>query len=458
MSTLSTPNVLLLISDEHNPFFSSPYGHPTVRTPNMDRLARTGTLYENAYCPSPLCMPARSAFMSGRYVHEIQTYNNCNVFTFSYPTYGAVLRQAGVHTVHVGKTDVYAPSSALGFSEMLAPGDRTPPGDINFRRDPLPIRRGAADRADSFGVPPDGRDPFATDNRRMEIALDWLQDKASDIDKPWVLSVNLVKPHFPHYVTKELWEMYAGKGDLPRYGADCPPARHPYARDLQAHFETRDFAEDQVRGLRRGYLGCVTYADRQLGRLLDALEQSGQLANTVVAYTTDHGEMLGKFGMWWKCTLYEDAARVPLIVAGPGFGPGQRVQTAVSLLDLQATLFEATGTARPDAWHGSPLQSLQQDDPERVVFSEYHGHGTRGSAYMIRKGPWKLIWYHEAPNQLFNLDEDPDEQHNLYLENPDRAHEMESALHDICSPEAEHHQAEIFIQRQIEAIAGQEAK
>ncbi len=195
-------NFVVVMSDEHNPRVSSVHGHPMVHTPNLDRLAARGTVYENMYCPSPLCMPCRSAFMSGRRVHEVQCYSNCNVFPFEYPSYGQVLREQGVHTAHIGKVDVYRPGAELGFSEMLLPGDRKPPGDINISRDPLAIRADGASRAHGYG--PRDRNPFGGDDRVVERALDWLATQPEVLDQPWVLVVQIVKPHFPHIVTQEL--------------------------------------------------------------------------------------------------------------------------------------------------------------------------------------------------------------------------------------------------------------
>ena len=446
-------NTILLMSDEHNPFFSSVYGHPFIQTPAMQALAEDGVVFESAYCLSPLCMPCRSAFISGRYVHDIQVYSNCRVHVKdSYPSYAAVLTEQGVHTAHVGKTHAYAHGLQLGFSEIHMTDGLRMPGDANIQRKPLKVRAKSAARAGKFGP---AADPFQGDDARMAIALDWIQTKASAVDRPWVLSINLSKPHFSHYVTQELWDMYPEGGDLPKYGADCDTAQHPYARDLRAHFQTEQFSEDQVRGLRRGYLGCVTYVDRQLARILVALDKVGARQDTNVIYTTDHGEMLGKFGMWWKCTLLEDAARVPLIAAGPDFPSAARVQTPVSLMDLQATLFRIFGAQRPEAWVGEPLQNIPENDPDRVVFSEYHAHGTRAGAYMIRKADWKLIYCVEAPHQLFNLAEDPDELDNRFDREPARAAELVKELRRICDPEAEDRRAFGFQRRQLETIEQQ---
>ena len=445
-------NVVLLISDEHNPRYSTLHGHPYIQTPNMERLARAGTVYENAYCSSPLCMPSRSAFMSGRWVHEIQTYSNCNeaMEDFSYPTYGGVLAEQGVHTVHIGKTHVYSPRAELGFSEMILPGDTAPPGDDNIGRTPLVIRPDAAERADRYGP---HADPFGTDLSYMAEAEHWLKLRAPEIDGPWLLAVNIHKPHFPHYTTQELWDLYPQAADLPEYGPECESANHPYALDLRAHFQTDGFGEAHTRGLRRGYLGCVTFVDEQLGRLMDALEKTGQLGDTDVIYTTDHGEMLGKFGMWWKCTLYEDSCRVPIIAAGPDFAADARVETPVAHLDLQSALFRCLGAERPSEWHGQPPQDVAADDPDRVVFSEYHAHGTRSGAYMVRQGQWKLIYYMKAPNQLFNLEDDPEELTNLANRHPDRVAALEAELRKICDPERENERAHAFERMQLKSIA-----
>ncbi len=447
-------NVLLLMSDEHNPLYSSPYGdpyHTGIQTPQMARLARMGTVFENAYCPSPLCAPSRGAFVSGRWVHDIQVYNNCNAFQFDYPTYGKVLREQGVYTVHAGKTDLYNRADKLGFSQMILPGDRALPGDKAISRHPVAVRQGEGEsRGKGYGVAQ--KNPFAHDDRVVDAAVDWLTARAPNLQQPWTLAVNVLKPHFPQMVTQELWDMYPKGGTLPPFGTNEATAQHPFAVSLRWHFDTAEMTEEQIRGLRRGYLGCVTEADRQLGKLLDALERTGQIENTLIAYTSDHGEMLGKFGMWWKCSLYEDSARVPLIVAGPGFKPGARVKTPVSTMDLQAAIFKSLNANRPAAWAGTPLQSIEVDDPHHVLFCEYHGHGVPASCFMVRKQAWKFIYYIGAPAQIFNLESDPNELHNLAVTNRSKAEEIERELRLICSPEAENQRAEAFIQKQLAAI------
>jgi len=443
------PNVVIYMSDEHNPFFSTVYGHKGIKTPNMARLTSMGTTFENAYCPSPLCMPSRSAFMSGRPVHQIQVYNNCRVVNFDYPSYGSVLKSQGVYTAYIGKTHVYNHFSKLGFSEMIRPLDTEPPGDTNIVRTPLTIRKGAASRADQYGP---RKDAFSEDQCCIDEAVEWLTKKAPTVGRPWTLTVNTEAPHFPHYVTQELWNMYADNADLPKYGPKYASANHPYAKDLKAHFETNLFSEEQIRGLRRGYLGRITWVDNALGHLIDTLEESGQVNETVIVYTSDHGEMLGKFGMWWKCSLYEDSVCIPLIVAGPGFKKGARVKTPVTLHDLQASIFKALGKTRPDGWWGTALQDIPENDFTRPVFAEYHGHGVRSGAFMIRRGKWKLIYNMGAPHQLFDLESDPDELDNVVETEKEIFNELVGELRSICSLEEENKRAHQFERKQLNAL------
>ncbi len=446
-------NMVVLMADEHNPLYSQPYGHPFVETPNMTRLARMGTVFTNAYCPSPLCMPSRSAFLSGRRVFDLQTYGNCNVFYQETPSYGEVLSGQGVHTVHIGKTDVYNHSSTLGFSEMLLPGNRAQPGDTFVRRHPMDVLKDSEGRAGGYGPRPN---PFAGDERVMAEALRWLSSTAPGLRQPWTLAINLLKPHFPHLVTPDLWEKYADHADLPAHGPEAAAAAHPYSEDLRRFFGTSGFSEEQIRNLRRGYYGCVTYMDRQVGRLLDALESSNRLAGTVVAYTSDHGEMLGNFGLWWKRSLFEDSVRIPMIVAGPGFRAGARVHTPVDSHDLQAALFHATGSVRPPKWVGTPLQRIAVNDSRRVVFSEFQGGGTRASAFLVRQGRWKFLHHCEAPHLLYDLESDPHELNNLAARRPEIVRRLEGELRRICNPERENERAEQYSLRQLRAL-GREA-
>ena len=205
-------NVVLFMSDEHNPRYSSVYGHQFVRTPHLERLAARGTVYQNAYCPSPLCVPSRSAFMAGRHVHEIQRYNNCKLIESREPGYGEVLAAQGVHTTYLGSAlNLYRDPRQFGFSEL-----------IDVTSNPRPVRPADVLR----GVQqPDKRvtdaahgtvaDRFATDIEYVDHAVEWLHDIAPGLDRPWTITVNVHPPHPPYTADPEHWGLYEGLGDLP---------------------------------------------------------------------------------------------------------------------------------------------------------------------------------------------------------------------------------------------------
>lgn len=447
----SRHNTLFFFSDEHNPRYSSPYGHPFVKTPVMQRMADNGVVFENGYTASPLCLPCRSAVMAGMRVHEAQAYSNCNVgLNHDLKSYGQALHESGVYSAHFGRSDVYADIEDIGFSYTANKFVRQLPGDVNIVRQPeVQVRKNSRKRAEGYGVRSWGGQK---DAENVDLVVDWILNNAPGIEEPWVCVSNVVGPHFPHHCDEEHWEMYADHEDLPEHGPEEASANHPFTLALRKHFECDHFSEEDQRKLRRGYYGYCTMTDKQLGRVIDALDQSGQLETTNVIYFSDHGEMLGKFGAWWKCLLYEDAARVPVIAMGPDFPKGVRIKTPVDLHDVRASAFEAVGVRQPEGWLGTPLQSIPQDDPERVVFSEYHGHGAPAGSYLIRKGNWKLIYYVGAPNQLFDLGNDPEELNNLYDSEAEKAAELETDLREICNPENESERAIAFQKKQLDII------
>lgn len=440
-------NVLLLISDEHNPRYSSTYGHEVIRTPNMDRLAERGVVYDSAYCPSPLCVPSRTAFMAGRYTHETQAYNNSKVIERRHPSFGGVLDAQGIHSLYVGGgSNLYRDPFHLGFSEMLAV-ERTGKG--------LGTHSIEAERPSSKPVKTEEahgavEEMYAPDEINIDAAIDWIRDSAPTVGRPWAMTICINPPHPPYTTEPEHWDRSHGWGDLPEHGTEQESAQHPYAQDVRDNSRW-DYSDDLVRDLRQGYYGAVSFVDDQLGRLIDAVDAGGLTEDTVILYTTDHGEMLGKFGLWGKCSLYEDAVRVPIIAAGPGFPKGIRSSTPVTTLDLQASIFEAVGARRPEAWRGQPLQSIAVDDPHRPAFASYHGHNVRGGGFMLRLGDWKLLYNSAAPHQLFNLRDDPDELVNLWSDRPDMVAVLETELRAICDPEAVERDAAAVRAQQFEA-------
>lgn len=452
------PNMVVFIADEHNARVSSVMGHPLVQTPNLARLAARGAVYENAYCASPICLPSRTSFLTGLPVHRTQVYDNdLSITPPNFPNVGSVLNDQGLHSAYIGRIDSYRPFDQLGFTEIDARGYRDPQKVYIQQGNPATIRRSSpppqVDSPDDPPPPTGARKGWPDVETDVGAALDWIATTGRDLRTPWLLVVSVLPPHPPYTATQELLDRYpVEQVTASPFGRDEETAQHVYSRDLDHHFgfERLDPVE---RELRRGYYGSVTYVDQQLGRVMDALAAAGLDRNTVLAYTSDHGDMLGKFGLWQKYTLLEDSARVPLVVAGPGFGPGTRVSTPVGHWDLQATVFETLRASRPSSWLGEPLQRIPPVDMGRAAFAENHCQGTRGSSFLVRRGDWKLIWCQRAPHQLFHLAADPDERRNLAAEQPGRVRAMTALLRDrFADPDVESARADERNREEIEAL------
>jgi choline-sulfatase len=432
------PNVLLVTSDEHRPDAMGVAGHDIVETPTLDRLAAEGTRFTDAYCPSPLCAPCRAAFATGRYVHEVGAWDNAASYDGTPAAWGERLAERGVHTASVGKLD-FRPG-VEGFAEQVAPSYREDPDVNGLYRDPPIVRDGARERILAAG--PTGEPGWheRQDERCTEAAVDWLADHADD-EEPWVLSLNYILPHFPLTAVREYYERYPeAEMDLP---VDHPAADdHPIVEEIRDHFDGRDVDEDVLRRTRAAYYALCSQLDDNLGRVLDALDALGLAEETLVVYTSDHGEPLGDHECWWKCCMYEQSVGVPMLARGPGVPAGREVETPVSLLDLVPTVADAVGVEPAPAWRGDSLAGALWGegglDDGRAVFSEYHAHGVSRGMFMIRQGQYKYVHYPENPPQLFDVDADPTEMKNLaddpaFADVRERLHEE---LLSVCDPAA----------------------
>ena len=295
---MTPTNVLVLMSDEHNPKFMGAAGHPWIQTPHLDRLAARGTRFNSAYTCSPICVPARAAFATGRYVHEIGFWDNADAYDGSVPSWHHVLREAGHTADSIGKLHFRGrPGDDHGFSQEVLPMHIIDGiGDVKgLVRERIPVRRGGEKMAKLAGR---GESTYTRyDEQIASAACAWLARAAErPSDKPWVLFVSLVCPHFPLTAPERWYDHYHAMDlPLPKRYAHVERPRHPYtdeyARvvDYDSHFHD----EADVKRAVAGYSGLVSYMDEQVGRVLQALETSGQLQRTLVIYTSDHGDNLG---------------------------------------------------------------------------------------------------------------------------------------------------------------------
>ena len=410
------PNILLIMSDEHAPMYGGPYGHPLVQTPHMDRLAQDGVTFTNAYCNSPLCMPSRMSFMTGRYIHHIGAWDNAAPLRPDAVTWAHLLRDAGYDVVLSGKQHFGGMDQLHGFRAQLA-------RDLHAER-----QHGLTDWEN--GTPAAGRPwggpaqagPGTTveievDDLAEAEALTYLRDPARK-EQPWALNVSFIAPHFPLVVPQRFWELYPLEDiDLPNIPEGHLENQHPVYQRMRRMFGCVDFPEELVRRARAGYYGLITYLDEKIGNLLQTLEQIGQLENTVVIYTSDHGEMNGEHGLWRKSNFYEASARVPLQIMFPDqMSAGKRIDEIVSLVDLTAMLVDIAEGHPLSQFDGDNLMPLVQGtttDWKDYAFSEYLAHGVERPMAMLRKGRYKFNYSLGDPPELYDINEDPEEFRNL---------------------------------------------
>lgn len=447
----SPSNLLILLADEHDPRYMGCAGKSWIHTPNLDRLAARGTRFRNAYTPSPICVPARAGLATGRYVHESGYWDNAIAYEGRTTSWHHRLGCAGVKVESIGKLHFRADSDPTGFIAQheamhIHDGIGLVWGSV---RDPMPARRGNSPIFDELGA---GESAYNRYDRRIaDTTIGWLEHRKAQADGPWALFVGFVAPHMPLVVPERYLSLYPRDAlELPKLQPEAGFRRHPWAQKM-AEFWDHDAAlgSDARRRLAlAAYFGLVTYVDEQIGRVLDALERLGLAEDTVVIYTSDHGDNLGSRGMWNKSTLYRESVGVPMIVAGPGLPAGVVRETNVNLVDVYPTALDVLGVAplpeeapRP----GASLVALANapDDTGRVGFSEYHAVGGDGAAYMLTTGRYKFHYYVDYPPELFDLQADPEETSNL-ADHPDYrdiTDAFELKLRTMLDPEAVDHAA-----------------
>lgn len=442
---MSQPNMLVILSDEHQARAMGAVGHPFVRTPVLDGLAARGTIFTNAYTPCPICVPARAAFAAGRHVHEIRLWDNAMPYVGVPAGWGHALQDAGVAVESIGKLHYRDAEDPAGFDVQHLPmhvvdGVGMVWGSIRRERDRLSSGEHRL-LGDEIGSGTSSYTDY--DAAVTERTVAWLTDRAASADdRPWCLFVGLVAPHYPLVVPDEFYDLYP-TDRLPEVKLHPRTGyrRHPWVEKQNEPYDMENRFRDPAERLSAiaAYYGLVTWLDHNIGLILGALERAGLAETTTVAYTSDHGDNLGARGLWDKSTFYEESVAIPMILAGPTI-PRRTCATPVSLIDLSATIAGHFGAPLETSAGVRSLAEIaaEPDDPERVVFSEYHASGSVSAGYMLRRGRWKYHHYVGFPPALFDLQTDPEELVDLGA-SPAHAEvraEMETALRAICDPEA----------------------
>lgn len=457
-------NLVIIMSDEHNAGFLGCRGHSIVKTPNLDRLAARGTQFSAAYCNSPICVPSRASLATGRYVHDTGFWDNAAPYDGSVASWGHRLQEQGFRAVSIGKLHYRSTEDDNGFDPEIIPLHvASGVGDLlGLIRDGMEPRAGSAKFAQNVGR---GETSYTAYDRKIaEAATHWLADAPAD-DKPWVLFVSFVAPHFPLVAPGEFYDAYEDvEIDPEEFSKGLERPEHPFYQEMLKNIDFDDHFEGDGRERAiRGYLGLCSFMDHNVGRVVDAIDQAGLADDTRIIYASDHGEALGMRGFWGKSTMFEESAAVPLIMAGPDIAQGEVVDMPVSLVDIYPTVLDCVGAAPNPLDTGLPGQSLFElaaaPDPERVIFSEYHAAGSVTGNYMLRKGRYKLVCFAGMSPELYDLVDDPLEVTNL---SPDPTHagilsELTDALLKIVDPVVADIAAKANQQQRIDALGGREA-
>lgn len=423
---MAQPNIVLIVSDQHRADWLGCAGNRVVRTPNLDALAAGGVRFTDAYCNAPLCVPSRMSMLAGRQPHHTGVLSNGDSLPSGMPTFAHALALAGYETILCGRMHFVGADQRHGYARRLV-GDITPsyPGGPQTDYGALAGTAGQGLRSIAHAGP--GESPVQRyDEAVVRAGEHFLREReAAPTDRPLFLTVGLYGPHHPFVAPREHYEsahaaLLAGDAPLPR----DPEPPHPWVADWFQRLDAAGITVEETRRVRAAYAGMVGRLDELVGRLVAAARTLP--GDTLLVYLSDHGEMAGDRGMFWKQSFFEGAVRVPLIVhplAGQraGIARGREVRVPVSLVDLAPTLASlgaAPPLPDPDGDDLTPLVRTPDDAAmaggweERPVFAEPVIAGT--PVRMIRCGRYKLIYYHGYPSpQLFDLATDPHEQRDL---------------------------------------------
>ena len=420
-------HIVIVMADQLGALALGCYGNPAVKSPEIDRLAAEGVLFEAAYSSSPLCTPARYAFMTGQNVSRCAGYDNAAYLPATMPTFAHYLRLMGYYTCLSGKMHFVGPDQLHGFEDRVTTDIY--PADFGW----VPDWTRPDERIDLWyhnlsSVKQAGvaaiTNQLAYDDEVGSRALRVIYDHARAGDeRPLCLVASFIHPHDPYATRQKYWDLYDG--------VDIPPPTVPRQADPDPHtarleraidLDAVEITADDVYNARRAYYGNVSYVDEWLGRLRAALDECGMGDDTTILFLADHGDMLGEFGLWYKMSFREWSNRIPLILHQPGAFAPRRVAAPVAQVDVLPTLLDLAalgGAEKPgpiDPLDGRSLLSLAQGDAAGdcgSCVSEYLAEGTGAPMLMLRRGPYKYISCPTDPEQLFDLESDPHELENL---------------------------------------------
>ncbi len=418
---MSKPNILIFMVDQLNGTLFPDGPAEWLHAPNLKKLAARSTRFKNAYTASPLCAPGRAAFMSGQLPSDTGVYDNAAEFISSIPTYAHHLRRAGYQTCLSGKMHFVGPDQMHGFEERLTTDIY--PADFGW----TPDYRKPGERIDWWyhnmgSVTGSG---VAEISNQMEYddevayhATRKVYDYARSKDeRPWCMTVSFTHPHDPYVARKKYWDLYEDcEHLLPTVPAMDYEDHDTHSKRIFDANDWRSFdiSEDDIKRSRRAYFANISYLDDKIGEVMEAVEATRQ--ETIIMFVSDHGDMLGERGLWFKMSFFEGSARVPMMICAPDMEPGL-ITTPVSNIDVCPTLCDLAGVdmSEVEPWTtGQSVKPMGQGvERTEPVAIEYAAEASYSPMVSLRYGKWKYNRCKLDADQLFNLDKDPHELTNL---------------------------------------------
>ncbi|MEK9800704.1 MAG: choline-sulfatase [Alphaproteobacteria bacterium] len=439
---MSGPNILVIMVDQLNGTLFDHGPLPFLHAPNLRALADESVCFPTCYTASPLCAPGRASFMSGQLPSRTAVYDNAAEFASSIPTYAHHLRRHGYHTILCGKMHYVGPDQLHGFETRtttdIYPADfgwtpdyRKPDERIDWWYHNLGSVTGAGIAEISNQMEYD--DEVAHHGVQALYQLGRREDS-----RPWCLTVSFTHPHDPYVARRRYWDLYEDCDRLlPKIPAIPYEQQDPHSQRLfrANDYKSFDITDDHIKNSRRAYFANISYLDDKVGELLAALKAMRMEDDTIILFCSDHGDMLGERGLWFKMSFFEGSARVPLMMRIPGV-KSATVKMPVSTIDITPTLAALTSIdldeIKPWTDGRNLLPLLDEAGETRPVFMEYAAEGSIAPLVGVRDGDYKFIHCEMDPPQLFDLANDPDELNNLAAmpEHADLTAHFQAMVHD----------------------------
>lgn len=418
---MGAPNILIFMVDQLNGTLFPDGPAEWLHAPNLKKLAAQSVRFQNSYTASPLCAPGRASFMSGQLPQNTRVYDNAAEFSSDIPTYAHHLRRAGYQTCLSGKMHFVGPDQMHGFEERLTtdiypadfgwtPDYRKPGERIDWWYHNMGSVTGAGVAEISNQMEYDDEVAYHATRKVYDLA------RGND-DRPWCLTVSFTHPHDPYVTRQKYWDLYEDcEHLLPEVPAMEYEDHDPHSQRIFDANDWRSFDinEEDIKKSRRAYFSNISYLDDKIGEVMEALEATSQEA--VIVFVSDHGDMLGERGLWFKMCFYEGSARVPMMIKLPDIAP-RLVKEAVSNIDVTPTLWDIAGVCMDEVMPWTQGESLlpyaKGTIRTSVVTMEYAAEASYAPLVSLRKGQWKYNRCLLDPEKLFDLETDPHELNNL---------------------------------------------